>query len=107
MSDIGQYVPSQEALEFIAFIRASGIEENANAEIHYRLADKYFSRDKQILIESFRGSAKSTIMEWAVIYTSAKGKLPGFGHVDFIAFVGDSAENGVPQKTSSVTLQLR
>ena len=34
-------------------------------------------------------------MEWAVIYTSAKGKLPGFGHVDFIAFVGDSAENGV------------
>lgn len=95
MSDIGQYVPSQEALEFIAFIRASGIEENANAEIHYRLADKYFSRDKQILIESFRGSAKSTIMEWAVIYTSAKGELPGFGHVDFIAFVGDSAENGV------------
>ena len=77
MNDIGQYVPSQEALEFIAFIRASGIEENANAEIHYRLADKYFSRDKQILIESFRGSAKSTIMEWAVIYTSAKGEIAG------------------------------
>lgn len=95
MSDIGQYVPSQESLEFISFIRAAGVEENANAEIHYRLADKYFSKDKQILIESFRGSAKSTIMEWAVIYTAVKGELPGFGSVDFIAFIGDSAENGV------------
>lgn len=89
------YVPSDEALKFIAFIRAANIEENANAEIHYKLADKYFSSSKQILIESFRGSAKSTIMEWLVIYIAALGKLPGFGEVGFIAFIGDSAENGV------------
>lgn len=68
MSDTGQYLPSQEALEFIAFIRAAGIEENDNAEIYYRLADMYFSRDKQILIESSRDSAKSTIREWAKVY---------------------------------------
>ena len=89
------YVPSKESLEFIAFIRACGIEEHANAEIHYRLADKYFSLDKQILIESFRGSAKSTLMEWLVLYTAAMGELKGFGKVGFIAFIGDSAENGV------------
>jgi hypothetical protein len=89
------YLPSDESLKFISFIRAAGIEENANAEIHYRLADKYFSKDKQILIESFRGSAKSTIMEWLVIYVAALGKLPGFGEVGFCAFIGDSAENGV------------
>ena len=89
------YVPSDEALKFIAFIRACDIEENANAEIHYRLADKYFSKDKQILIESFRGSAKSTLMLWLVIYTAIRGELPGFGRVGFIAFVGDSAEGGV------------
>lgn len=92
---VTEYVPSDEALKFIAFIRAAGIEENANAEIHYKLADKYFSSSKQILIESFRGSAKSTIMEWLVIYIAALGKLPGFGEVGFVAFVGDSAENGV------------
>lgn len=92
---VAEYVPSDEALKFIAFIRAAGIEENANAEIHYKLADKYFSNSKQILIESFRGSAKSTIMEWLVIYIAALGKLPGFGEVGFVAFVGDSAENGV------------
>lgn len=92
---IENYVPSDEALKFIAFIRACNVEDNANAEIHYRLADKYFSEDKRILIESFRGSAKSSLMEWLVIYIAAKGELPGFGPVGFIAFIGDSADNGV------------
>lgn len=89
-----KYIPSDESLKFIAFIRAAGVEDNANAEIHYKLADKYFSEDRQVLIEAFRGSAKSTMMEWLVIYITAKGELPGFGNVDFIAFVGDSMDNG-------------
>lgn len=91
---MGKYIPSEDALKFIAFIRAAGIEDNANAEIHYKLADKYFSTDKQILIEAFRGSAKSTMMEWLVIYIAAMGQLPNFGKVEFIAFIGDSMENG-------------
>ena len=89
------YIPSKDALEFIAFIRACNVEDNANAEIHYRLADKYFGKDKQVLIEAFRGSAKSTLMEWFILYIATKGELPGFGNVSFIAFIGDSMENGV------------
>jgi hypothetical protein len=89
-----RYVPSKEAVKFIAFIRAANVEDNANAEIHYKLADKFFSTDPQILIEAFRGSAKSTIMEWLVIYVAAMGHLHNFGKVDFIAFIGDSMENG-------------
>lgn len=92
---MSKYIPSKESLEFIAFIRAAGVEDNANAEIHYRLADKYFGKDKQVLIEAFRGSAKSTLMEWFILYIAFKGELPGFGAVNFIAFVGDSMENGV------------
>jgi len=88
------YVPSAEAVKFIAFIRAANVEDNANAEIHYRLADKYFGEDKQILIEAFRGSAKSTMMEWLVLYIAAMGNLHNFGKVQFIAFIGDSMENG-------------
>lgn len=88
------YVPTAEAIKFIAFIRACNVEDNANAEIHYKLADKYFSKDKQILIEAFRGSAKSSLMEWLVLYIASMGTLPGFGKVNFIAFVGDSMENG-------------
>ena len=49
-----KYKPSEESLKFIAFIRACATEDNANAEIHYRLADKYFSDSKQIVIESSR-----------------------------------------------------
>jgi len=89
------YIPSEEAVKFIAFIRAAGVEDNANAEIHYRLADKYFGMEQQVLIEAFRGSAKSTLMEWFILYIAAMGNLPGFGKVEFIAFIGDSAENGV------------
>jgi len=92
MSD---YQPTEEALKLIAFIRAAGIEDNANAEIHYRLCDKFFGTDKEVLIESFRGSAKSTMMEWFIIYAAAIGEVPNFGRVEFIAFIGDSAENGV------------
>lgn len=71
-----KYIPGEQALKLIAFIRAAGIEDNANAEIHYRLADKYFGTDKQVLIESFRGSAKSTMMEWFIIYAAAIGEVP-------------------------------
>jgi hypothetical protein len=70
MNNTDRYIPSDQALSFIAFIRACATEDNANAEIHYRLADKYFSDSKQIVIESFRGSAKSTLMEWLVLYTA-------------------------------------
>lgn len=90
-----QYTPSNESLAFIAFIRAASVEDNSNAEIHYRLADKFFSKDKQILVEAFRGSAKSTITEWLVLYVAVLGYWPGFGKCPFIAFIGDSAENGV------------
>ncbi len=92
---MGNYIPSDDAIKFISFIRACGVEDNANAEIHYKLADKYFGKDKQVLIEAFRGSAKSTLMEWLVIYIACIGELPNFGKIEFIAFVGDSAENGV------------
>ena len=99
---MSKYIPSKESIKFINFIRACGIEDNANAEIHYRLADRFFSKDKQVVIESFRGSAKSTLMEWFIIYTAVLGKIPGFGKVSFIAFVGDSAENGCKNFTRNI-----
>ena len=95
MLNQNKYIPSEEALKFIAFIRACGVEDNSNAEIHYKLADKYFGSDKQVLIEAFRGSAKSTLMEWFILYIVATGQLAGFGRVNFMAFIGDSMENGV------------
>jgi predicted phage terminase large subunit-like protein len=89
------YRPSEEALKFIAFIRACDIEDNANPEIHYRLADRFFGTHKRVVIESFRGSSKSSLFEWFVLYIAVTGNVHNFGTVNFLAFVGDSAENGV------------
>ena len=103
MSD---YKPSKQALEFIAFIRASGVEDNTSPEIHYRLADRYFGKQKKVVIESFRGSAKSTLMEWYVIYAAVLGSVYNFGDLNFIAFVGDSAENGVKNFFRNVATKI-
>ena len=92
------YIPSTEALKFIAFIRASGIEENVSPEAHYKIADKLFSgeeTDWKVIIECLRGIGKSTLLEYAVIYVSALGHWPGFGKTPFMVFLGASQEGNV------------
>ena len=93
-----RYVPSDEALKFIAFIRAAGIEENVSPEAHYKIADALFSSDKtdwNTVIECLRGMGKSTIIEYAFIYVAAIGYWPGFGKTPFIVFLGASQEGNV------------
>lgn len=97
---MSKYIPSEEALRFIAFIRATGNEANISPEVHYRIADLLFSSDKKnwkLLIECLRGVGKSTIVEYAVIYSAALGYWPGFGKVPFIVFLGASQEGNVKQ----------
>lgn len=92
------YVPGEEALKFIAFIRAAGIEENVSPEAHYKIADALFSSDKadwNTVIECLRGMGKSTIIEYALIYVAAIGYWPGFGKTPFIVFLGASQEGNV------------
>jgi hypothetical protein len=92
------YIPSEEALKFINFIRSTGNEEFSSPEIHYKMADKLFSgekADKYVLEECSRGVGKSTIAEYAVIYAAVLGEWPGFGKCPFIIFLGASAEGNV------------
>lgn len=101
ITDITQtaiYVPSEEALKFIAFIRAAGLEENTSPEVHYKVADGLFSskkKDWNIIIECTRGLGKSTLLEYAIIYISVIGHWPNFGMVPFIVFLGASLEGNV------------
>lgn len=93
-----KYIPSEAALKFINFIRATGNEEHSSPEIHYKMADKLFSplkEDRNVLEECSRGVGKSTIAEYAVIYAAAMGEWPGFGKCPFIIFLGASAEGNV------------
>lgn len=76
MIDNIQYTPSDEALKFIAFLRATGNEDNASPEFHYKIADALFSDNKDdwnLVIECLRGAGKSTLVEYAVIYVTALG----------------------------------
>ena len=72
MTNITHYVPTEEALKFISFIRATGVEDNNSPEIHYKLADKYFGNHKQVMIESFRGSAKALALDELVYKEDAE-----------------------------------
>lgn len=96
--EIVPYVPSEEALKFIAFIRAAGLEENDSPEAHYIIADALFSdkkKDWKVVIECLRGMGKSTVVEYAFIYVAALGFWPNFGKTPFIVFLGASQEGNV------------
>jgi hypothetical protein len=104
-----RYIPSEIALKFITFIRATGNEEFSSPELHYKMADKLFSsekKDKNVLEECCRGAGKSTIAEYAVIFAAALGEWPGFGKCPFIIFLGASAEGNVKQFFKNVASKI-
>ena len=93
-----KYVPSEEALKFVSFLRATGNEENVSPEAHYKIADALFSPDKKdwkVVIECLRGMGKSTVLEYVFIYVAALGYWPNFGKVPFVVFLGASQEGNV------------
>lgn len=103
------YIPSDIALKFITFIRASGNEEFSSPALHYKMADKLFSPEKEdqnVLEECCRGVGKSTVAEYAVIFAAAMGEWPGFGLCPFIIFLGASAEGNVTQFFKNVASKI-
>jgi hypothetical protein len=104
-----KYIPSENALKFISFVRAAGIEEFSSPELHYKMADLLFSGkedDWNALIECCRGIGKSTVAEYAVIFAAALGEWPGFGECNFIIFLGASAEGNVKQFFKNVASKI-
>lgn len=92
------YRPSKEALEFILFIKlvnGNEGEENKTPVVHFKLLDNVFSRKSRLAILCHRGFAKSTILsEYLPLYCAVYGKIPNFGEVTYMLFIGDSMENG-------------
>ncbi len=106
---MSRYIPSEDALKFVSFIRASGNESNNSPEVHYKIADGLFSpkqADRKLLIECTRGLGKSTTVEYAVIYAAAIGEWPGFGKVPFVVFLGASMEGNTKQFFKNVANKI-
>ena len=90
------YVPSQFALKFINFIKlvnGNEGEENKSPLFHYEIADQV-QKYKNNLIVAARGTAKTSLMEYLLLYIATFGHLDGFGDISVIMYVGDTMDNG-------------
>lgn len=92
------YMPSDFALEFLAFIKlvnGEEGEENKSPVVHMKMLDNYVKNDKDIINLCHRGMAKSTIKTFLILYLAVYNEIPGFGKVPYALYVSDAVENGV------------
>jgi len=119
--DLDWYIPSDDAIDFILFIRlVLGEEpENSNPKAHYFLMDCIFQSEnvkpyfdeRGINFEELKGRtvvlctrefAKSVMVVYFILYMAAKGKVPNFGPVRYGIYISDSMRNNV--KTTMETI---
>lgn len=92
------YMPTEEALRFVNFIKAvnGGEEENKTPPVHLVMMERVFNEDRRCAIMCHRGIGKTTLFaEYLILYMAAFGIMPGFGKVNLMLYVTDSIENGV------------
>lgn len=98
-SEDPDYVPSEFALTFLAFIKlvnGGQGEENKTPVIHLKMLDQLVAGDLDVLNMVFRGAAKTTLFgEYLFLFLAVYGYLPGLGKVNLALYVSDSIENGV------------
>jgi len=115
------YVPSDFAIEFIIFIRlVLGEEpENTSPKAHYFFIDCVFQqpnvkpffmirnidydelKDRVVILAS-REFSKSSLVGYLVLYMAAKGRVPGFGRVNYGLYVADSMRNNVETTMTTI-----
>lgn len=97
-SDLGSYVPSDFALEFVNFMKLvdGGENENKTPVVHYKMLDNFVQNNGLDTVNMcHRGFAKSTLKEYLILYLAVFNKLPNFGLVPYALYVSDSMDNGV------------
>ena len=103
------YVPSDFALEFLAFMKlVNGIEgeENKSPVMHLQMLDNIQLNDKDTVNMCHRGSGKTTVLASDLfLYLATYGDIPGFGRVPYSLYVSDAVENGV--KKMRLDLEFR
>ena len=102
------YVPSEAALTFLAFIKmVEGDKgaENKSPVIHMSMIDALLEDDSNLFV-SFRGSAKTTLLhEYMFLYIATYGEFFNFGKVNVGMYISDTIDNGV--KSMRKQLQYR
>lgn len=91
------YTPSEAALKFASFIAMvnDGQPENKTPIVHLKVFDSIFDKSKNSANVLFRGAAKTSMLEYLILYIGAFGEMPNGVKLDFAIYIGDSIENGV------------
>jgi phage terminase large subunit-like protein len=96
--DFVGYMPSDEALMFVNFIKEvnDGSEENETPLVHLSMMDKAFNKKRRVAVMCQRGIGKTALFaEYLILFIAAFGYMPGFGKLDLMLYISDSIENGV------------
>lgn len=104
------YMPTDEALRFVNFIKAvnGGSEENETPPVHLVMMERVFNQDRRCAIMCHRGIGKTTLFaEYLFLYIAAFGEVPGFGEVNLALYVTDSIENGVKNLRRNVEFRYQ
>lgn len=105
-SDFEDYVPSEFALMYLAFIKlvnGKEGEQNKTPVIHLKMLDKLVSGNRRIANLCFRGAAKTTLFfEYLVLFIAVMGGIPGFGDITGMIYVSDSMDNGVKSARKNI-----
>lgn len=99
------YIPSDFALAFVNFIKLveDGEPENLTPVVHYKMLDKFVvDNGKDTINLCHRGIAKSTILEYLILYIAVYKTMPGFKKVPYLIYVSDSIDNGVKKMRYSL-----
>lgn len=101
------YQPSKEAIQFGLFIKMinGGKEENDTPLVHCLMLDKMINNNSRVAIMASRGLAKSSLIEYLVLYLACFEELGSIQKPTFIMYVADSIENGVKRFRSSLELK--
>lgn len=96
-AELDKYVPSEFAIQYINFIKIIGanLELNVSPAVHYKMVDGLISKKKMLANLCHRGLGKSFVMSVSlVLYLAIFQKLPNFGSLNTMIFIGDTMENG-------------
>lgn len=96
-NELNRYVPSEFAIQYINFIKMAGanLEFNTSPAVHYKMVDGLISKKKMLVNLCHRGLGKTFVMSVnLVLYLAIFQKLPNFGSLNTMIFIGDTMENG-------------
>lgn len=96
-NELNKYVPSEFAIQYINFIKMVGtnLEFNLTPPVHYKMVDGLISKKKMLANLCHRGLGKTFVMAVnLVVYLAVFQKLPNFGSLNTMIFIGDTMENG-------------